>query len=359
MGASYAIYARSLKRQVGFFVVALGITWGTTGLRRHRRNILYCLKRGVRGFEFHQRIVSVLFLNDFGAVDEFLELSTNYGPQADLRVESAAHPTEQELQANESSDVETAEPTPEPVPKKRKGVRKREEESKNKDQDFPCVNRHAPCNQHKDKINFSEQHNAHVIEAQKGYDSKIKDKISAKETENQTVLGFDLQQVLPCLLLSTNIVYYKRLLSVYTLTIRECSSMDSSECYMWQEATGDNEGNKVKWLKIRWLRYTPDFGVIQYKYSLDEVEPVKVLKLKIDVRGGRLSKQQPNLGETMITVVNRSYNQPFGINPLKTRDVLPMLSLMDQDCHDFYRKLPIFGRALEFDEIQEQFKEDN
>nr|CAD7202939.1 unnamed protein product [Timema douglasi] len=29
-----------------------------------------------------------------GAVDEFLELPTNYGPQADLRVESAAHATE-------------------------------------------------------------------------------------------------------------------------------------------------------------------------------------------------------------------------------------------------------------------------
>nr|CAD7597158.1 unnamed protein product [Timema genevievae] len=66
-----------------------------------------------------------------GAVDEFLELP-NYGLQADLTVESAAHATGQEFQANESSDVETAEPTTEPMPKKRKGVRKREEEKKKK-----------------------------------------------------------------------------------------------------------------------------------------------------------------------------------------------------------------------------------
>ncbi|CAG2055466.1 unnamed protein product [Timema podura] len=66
-----------------------------------------------------------------GAVDEFLELP-NYGPQADLTVESGAHATGQEFQANESSDVETAEPTTEPMPKKRKGVRKREEEKKKK-----------------------------------------------------------------------------------------------------------------------------------------------------------------------------------------------------------------------------------
>nr|CAD7204072.1 unnamed protein product [Timema douglasi] len=36
-----------------------------------------------------------------GAVDEFLELPTNYGPQDDLTVESVAHATEQELQADE------------------------------------------------------------------------------------------------------------------------------------------------------------------------------------------------------------------------------------------------------------------
>nr|CAD7435369.1 unnamed protein product [Timema monikensis] len=71
-----------------------------------------------------------------GAVGEFLELPTNYGPQADLRVGSAAHVTEQELQANESRDVETAQPTIEPMPKKRRGVRKREEEKKKKDQDY-------------------------------------------------------------------------------------------------------------------------------------------------------------------------------------------------------------------------------
>nr|CAD7580749.1 unnamed protein product [Timema californicum] len=78
-----------------------------------------------------------------GAVDEFLELPTNYGTQDDFRVESAAHATEEELQANESSDVETSEPTTEPMPKKRKGVRKTEEEKKQKDQGLPHVNHHG------------------------------------------------------------------------------------------------------------------------------------------------------------------------------------------------------------------------
>lgn len=108
---------------------------------------------------------------------------------------------------------------------------------------FQVSKRHALSQSERDSID--DRHKAHVLEAQEGYDRKQEDKSAAKEIEYQRVLVFDLQQVLPVPYLTTNIAYYKRLLSMYNLTIRDCSSKEASECYMWIELHGGRGSEQI------------------------------------------------------------------------------------------------------------------
>ncbi|CAG9825651.1 unnamed protein product [Phaedon cochleariae] len=301
------------------------------------------------------------------------------------------------------------------------------------------------------KENLNQLHNEHIMEANEAYESKRKDKESAKEDNSRRVLVFDLQQVLPAPYLSTNIVYYKRVLSVYNLTVRDYCSTESSICFMWHEVIGgrgsdqiascifkkimdlpdtvqhvttysdtcggqnrnvnmaamfqyalqkkltiefvdqkfllpghtrlecdsdharierskkqisddfkimvprdwcqfirslrgkskfsvidmtqddflafskllgdilvkrtcDTDGDKVSWLKIKWLRYTKEFGIIKFKYTLDETVPFKTL----DLKRGRM-RCRTSIDHSSIGAVPRSYSGPLGINPLKKK----------------------------------------
>lgn len=108
----------------------------------------------------------------------------------------------------------------------------------------------------------------------------------------------------------------------------------------------------MEWLKIRWLSYTKPFGVIYFKYSLDNEEPFRTLNLR------RKRKGRPKEAGNDETVPF-SYSKPIGINPLKKEDLLSMLNLLDRNCHDFYRNLPVNGRSREFDELEETPEDDD
>lgn len=60
---------------------------------------------------------------------------------------------------------------------------------------------------------------------------KKEDKINALASNNIRILVFDLQQVLDTPALSRNVSFYKRLLSTFNLTIRDCSENEGTECY--------------------------------------------------------------------------------------------------------------------------------
>ncbi|KAL4156025.1 hypothetical protein QTP88_000060 [Uroleucon formosanum] len=74
---------------------------------------------------------------------------------------------------------------------------------------------------------------------------KKEDKINALASNNIRVLVFDLKQVLDTPALSTNVSFYKRLLSTFNLTIRDCSENEGTECYMWHEAIGGRGSNEI------------------------------------------------------------------------------------------------------------------
>lgn len=106
----------------------------------------------------------------------------------------------------------------------------------------------------------------------------------------------------------------------------------------------DTNGEKVSWLKIKWLRYTREFGIIQFKYSLEEDVPFRTLDLRKGKRRGR-----PSLD---LITVPRSYSGPLGINPKKKKDLLSILNLIDKDCHSFYQNIPTTSQAREYDELE-------
>lgn len=88
------------------------------------------------------------------------------------------------------------------------------------------------------------------------------------------------------------------------------------------------EGDKINWKNIRWLRYEKVFGLIQYKNSLRDDEPFKTLNIR-------------KRGVNDITYNNLPvrYTEPIKISSAKKRDLLSMLPLIDSCYHDFYTSL--------------------
>jgi len=101
------------------------------------------------------------------------------------------------------------------------------------------------CNDNQQKILLQQQHETHKKLADLGYMQKKEDKINALASNNIRVLVFDLEQVLDTPALSTNVSFYKRLLSTFNLTIRDCSENEGTECYMWHEAIGGRGSNDI------------------------------------------------------------------------------------------------------------------
>lgn len=103
--------------------------------------------------------------------------------------------------------------------------------------------------------------------------------------------------------------------------------------------TNDKDGNKIQWLNIKWMRHEKDFGVIKFKYTLEDNEPFKTMDLRRRVKG------RPSLPE----VLPLSYHASLPVNPLKKKDLLSLLPLIHRDFHEFYQNLKTAHTAVELD----------
>ena len=90
----------------------------------------------------------------------------------------------------------------------------------------------------------------------------------------------------------------------------------------------DEDNNKVNWRFIKWLRYTKEFGTIEYKNSLSPDEKFK--KLNIRKRG---------FNQIQIDDVPKAYTEPIKISAEKKKDLISMLPLIDSVYHMFYNNL--------------------
>lgn len=101
------------------------------------------------------------------------------------------------------------------------------------------------CNNVDKKAQIQSDYEKHKETADEAYAQKRLDKASCINNPSKVVLVFDLQQVLNTPSLTTNVSFYKRLLSTYNLTIRDCSEGGRSECYMWHESTGGRGSEQI------------------------------------------------------------------------------------------------------------------
>lgn len=83
---------------------------------------------------------------------------------------------------------------------------------------------------------------------------KKADKEFAAKNRGIVTASFDLQKVLPCPMLQTGIVYYKRQLAVYSLTIF-ATSVDGNKahCMIWDETIARRGGQEIGSCVMKWL----------------------------------------------------------------------------------------------------------
>lgn len=112
----------------------------------------------------------------------------------------------------------------------------------------------------------------HHRKAEKARNEKEKDITEAKQDKTKGVIAFDLQQCLPTPFLQTSIVFYKRQLWVYNLTIHDCVTGKSVHS-MWHEGEAERGPNEV--------------GSALFKYLMDLPENVQEITLWSDTCGGQ------------------------------------------------------------------------
>lgn len=105
--------------------------------------------------------------------------------------------------------------------------------------------------------------------------------------------------------------------------------------------TIDAEQEKVNWLKIVWLRYDKNFGIIQFKYSLDDEIPFRHLDLRKGAQRTRTKYITKNISHL---VAPQTYSEPVPVDVEKKKDLISMLPLIDSTYHSFYHDLKTFNK---------------
>lgn len=94
---------------------------------------------------------------------------------------------------------------------------------------------------------------------------------------------------------------------------------------------------KFSWRHVKWLKYTKDIGIIQFKNTLDEEEPFQILKIK-----------KRGINDFQLNNTSLCYTTPIQITKAKKKDIIDMLDLVDPIFHDFYKNLPTSEELLNF-----------
>lgn len=88
----------------------------------------------------------------------------------------------------------------------------------------------------------------------------------------------------------------------------------------------DTDGEMFSWLKSHWFCYTKEYGILNFKYNLEETEPFKSLSF---VRRGSNPKLVPA----------KLYKSPLAIPEAKKKDILQLLEHIPDVFHQFYKDL--------------------
>ncbi|KAE9528764.1 hypothetical protein AGLY_012339 [Aphis glycines] len=86
--------------------------------------------------------------------------------------------------------------------------------------------------------------NLHQAAADLAYSTKANDKVIAKNVSTKKCYSFDLQQCLPTPFLQSSVVFYKRQLWTFNLTIHD-NCTGKSYNYMWHEGIAGRGANEI------------------------------------------------------------------------------------------------------------------
>lgn len=128
----------------------------------------------------------------------------------------------------------------------------------------------------------------HHDSADNAYKSKDLDKKAASLDSSIKTLTFDLQQCLPTPLLESSVVFYKRQLWTFNLTVHD-STDNQAYCYMWCEADAGRGSNQI--------------ASCMYKHLTNIFPETKNVVMYSDTCGGQ-NKNSTMLGMCMTLVKN-------------------------------------------------------
>jgi hypothetical protein len=108
-----------------------------------------------------------------------------------------------------------------------------------------------------EKENYKTNIEQHKERSQEAQAAKAFDKTRAKEQANFRSITFDLQSVLQVPCSDVSLMYYKRKLCCYNLTVYEQAPPNDAYCYLWSEVDGKRGSNEIGTCLFKYLTELP------------------------------------------------------------------------------------------------------
>ena len=108
-----------------------------------------------------------------------------------------------------------------------------------------------------EKEDFRPIHEAHIERKVESQDAKNEDKKCAEEDQSYKAITFDLQAVLFTPFTEVSLLFYKRKLAVYNLTVYEQAGR-LGFCYLWPETNGKRGANEIATCLLKYFSSLPE-----------------------------------------------------------------------------------------------------
>jgi hypothetical protein len=120
----------------------------------------------------------------------------------------------------------------------------------------------SECTKHnlmtaEDKLKHEDDFREHTQRNKEAQAEKAADKIKANGSKTFRSITFDLQSVLQVPSSDASLMYYKRKLNCYNLTIYEQASPNNAYCYLWSEIDGKRGSNEIGTCLFQYLKSLP------------------------------------------------------------------------------------------------------
>ena len=109
-----------------------------------------------------------------------------------------------------------------------------------------------------EKILKQDEIECHKARNKEAQEAKANDKLRASENENFRSITFDLQFVLQVPSSEASLMYYKRKLCLYNLTIYEQAKPNNAYCNMWSEVDGNRGSDEIGTCLLKYLTNLPE-----------------------------------------------------------------------------------------------------